>query len=233
MEEHTFAICAYGESPYLEECIKSVKNQSVKSKVILSTSTPCDYIQRLCKKYSIPYFINYGESGITQDWNFAYSKAETPIVTIAHQDDIYFRKYSEYVIKSYKGAKVPLIFFSDYYELRNEKIVKNTLLLNIKRLMLFPLRATFLQSNIFVRRRILALGSPICCPSVAFFKHHLPPPFLIIIFVQTKIGKRGNEFPKSKDNFYTAKSHSWHTEFIKLQKHQWQFNKMGVGQTKI
>ena len=177
MEEHTFAICAYGESPYLEECIKSVKNQSVKSKVILSTSTPCDYIQRLCKKYSIPYFINYGESGITQDWNFAYSKAETPIVTIAHQDDIYFRKYSEYVIKSYKGAKVPLIFFSDYYELRNEKIVKNTLLLNIKRLMLFPLRATFLQSNIFVRRRILALGSPICCPSVAFFKHHLPPRF--------------------------------------------------------
>jgi len=30
MEDHTFAICAYGESPYLEECIKSIKNQIVR-----------------------------------------------------------------------------------------------------------------------------------------------------------------------------------------------------------
>ena len=32
--DHTFAVCAYKESPYLESCIKSLVNQKVK--VILS-----------------------------------------------------------------------------------------------------------------------------------------------------------------------------------------------------
>ena len=105
MEKHTFAICAYGESPYLEECIESVKNQTVRSKVILVTSTPCDYIKNLCEKHKILYFINHGKTGITQDWNFAYSKAETPIVTITHQDDVYFREYTEHIVKFYKKRK--------------------------------------------------------------------------------------------------------------------------------
>ena len=38
--KHTFAVCAYKESPYLEECIQSVQNQTVQSKVIMTTSTP-------------------------------------------------------------------------------------------------------------------------------------------------------------------------------------------------
>ena len=53
--DHTFAICAYKESPYLESCIKSVLNQSVKTKVAISTGTPNDYIrlQRLKRAASL------------------------------------------------------------------------------------------------------------------------------------------------------------------------------------
>ena len=40
MNDHTFAICAYKESPYLEECIKSLKNQTIKSNILIATSTP-------------------------------------------------------------------------------------------------------------------------------------------------------------------------------------------------
>ena len=34
-KNHTFVICAYKESDYLEECIKSVINQSVKSNIVI------------------------------------------------------------------------------------------------------------------------------------------------------------------------------------------------------
>ena len=47
MIKHTFVICAYKESEYLEECIKSVKNQSVRSKVIIATSTDNLFIREL------------------------------------------------------------------------------------------------------------------------------------------------------------------------------------------
>lgn len=173
-KQHTFAICAYKESPYLDECVRSVLHQTVPSEVILVTSTPNDYIFSICNKYGIPCYINKGKGGITQDWNYAYSICKTPIVTITHQDDVYYESYTEFLEKIKLGAKRPLIFFSDYFEIRDNKVVKKNKLLNIKRVMLFPLRLKVLQSNIFVRRRILSLGSPICCPSVAYFKDNLP-----------------------------------------------------------
>ena len=40
MEFHTFVICAYGESPYLEACIRSLLSQTEKSRILCATSTP-------------------------------------------------------------------------------------------------------------------------------------------------------------------------------------------------
>ena len=85
---HTFAICAYKESPYLEECITSLMEQTVKSEIFIATSTPNKYIDDIAAKYNLKVYVNDGESGITQDWNFAYSKVQTDYVTIAHQDDV-------------------------------------------------------------------------------------------------------------------------------------------------
>ena len=67
MKKHTFAICAYKESPYLEECIESLKRQTIPSDIIVVTSTPSEYIQNIAEKYKLPYYINKGEKGITQD----------------------------------------------------------------------------------------------------------------------------------------------------------------------
>ena len=52
--QHTFVICAYQESEYLEECIRSLKNQTVRSKILLATSTPNPMIEGLAEKYHIP-----------------------------------------------------------------------------------------------------------------------------------------------------------------------------------
>lgn len=183
---HTFAICAYKESVYLEKCIESLKKQTIKSEIILVTSTPNEYLKNITKKYNIPYFVNDGDRGITQDWNYAYRMANTELVTITHQDDIYLSNYAESMVKAAERSERPLIVFSDYAELRNERPVYKNKLLIIKRIMLFPLSIRAFQKSKFVRRRILSLGSPICCPAVTYVKKNLPK----TIF---KVGFRSDE----------------------------------------
>ena len=73
-KKHTFVICAYKESPFLEECIISLKKQRLKSNIIMVTSTPNSYISSLADKYQILLKVNTGESGIVQDWNFGYNQ---------------------------------------------------------------------------------------------------------------------------------------------------------------
>lgn len=172
--QHTFAICAYKESPYLEECVKSLTKQTLPSKIIMVTSTPNDLIRGVCEKYKVPLFVNEGEGGIVQDWNFAYLASDTKYVTIAHQDDVYLPKYTESIIGKITKAKRPLIAFTDYGELREGQVILHNRMLKIKRLMLAPLKGEMFQKSRFVRRRILSFGCPICCPSVTFAKANLP-----------------------------------------------------------
>ena len=83
---------AYKESPYLEECMKSVVAQSSRSDIILSTSTPNGRIKLLSKKYNLPLFVNNGEGDIIGNWKFAFSLAKTSFVALCHQYDIYGKR---------------------------------------------------------------------------------------------------------------------------------------------
>lgn len=87
MLSHTFAVCAYQDSPYLEACLKSLKRQSVQTDIILCTSTPSKYIQGMAELFNLPLYVREGKSDIRDDWNFAYQMADSRLVTIAHQDD--------------------------------------------------------------------------------------------------------------------------------------------------
>ena len=60
MKKHTFVICAYKESPYLEECIQSLKKQEKASELLLVTSTPCEYIENICNRHEVPMKVNTG-----------------------------------------------------------------------------------------------------------------------------------------------------------------------------
>ncbi len=172
--QHTFVICAYGKSMYLEECIQSLLAQSVKSQIILATSTPNDLIQGMAEKYGIPLRINQGPGGIAQDWNYAYAQSSTKFITLAHQDDIYEPEYTACALKDLSQAKDPLIWFSDYYEIRHGQRVTKNRLLFIKRLLISPLRLKALQRITFAKRCCLALGNSICCPAVTFAASSLP-----------------------------------------------------------
>ncbi len=173
-KDYTFVICAYKESKYLEECIQSLKKQNISVNIILVTSTPNLHIESLVKKYALEYYINNGKSGIAEDWNFAYASANTKLVTIAHQDDIYTPEFSSNVLEQINNSCKPLIAFTNYGELREQKYILKNKLLMVKRILLSPLKIKALWKVRFVRRRILSIGSAICCPSVTLVKENLP-----------------------------------------------------------
>lgn len=165
---HTFAICAYKESKYLEECILSVLNQTIKSNVIICTSTPNDYIKRLAEKYKIKIYINEGESGIGQDWNFAVKSAKTDLVTVTHQDDVYNNYYLEEILKLKEKYNDFSIAFGNYQEIKNGKVIKETKNLKIKRFLLRKLIKNGYSKR--AKKRALEFGSAICCPCVTVNK---------------------------------------------------------------
>ena len=173
MEDHTFVIPVYQESPYLEECVQSLVGQIVKSKIIMTTSTPSVYSQGIARQYNIPYFINDKYNlDVAANWNFALSKADTKLVTIAHQDDVYESNFVQEVIRSVNlhRANDWLIAFTDYIDVVNGVARSISLNAVVKNIMLFPLFFSGRIKNIFTKKLVLAFGNPICCPAVTFNK---------------------------------------------------------------
>lgn len=163
-DNHTFAICAYKQSDYLEECIKSLKKQTVESKIIMATSTPNEYIENLAKKYDIRLYINNGEKGIGQDWNFAVSCTDTDYVTVAHQDDIYNPNYLEEIVKKIDEGRDFVIAFGDYREIKNGEVIPLTTNLKIKKILQSPLKKH--GNKKWAKKFALKFGTAICCPCV-------------------------------------------------------------------
>ena len=166
----TFVICAYKDSPYLEACIQSLKAQSEACEIMLATATPSSYLKAIAEQYAIPYCVREGVPGIAPDWNYAFSLAKTPYVTIAHQDDWYYTDYARDVIAKMESAANPLISFTDYAEIRNGAECAGGKNLKIKRLLLTPLRLPALSKYRFAKRFVICFGNAICCPSVTYHK---------------------------------------------------------------
>lgn len=198
---HTFVISAYGESPYLEECIQSLLCQTIRSEIIMVTHTPSQYLRDLAGKYQIPLRINGGEGGITQDWNYGLRQVRTRFATIAHQDDTYEPDYARQLLARMTRTEKPLIAFSDYYELRGAVKTRSTKMLKIKELMLLPLRPWQNRHSIFWRRRVLSLGDAICCPSVMYCLSNLHQPVFRNHFICSEDWEAWEKISRQKGDF--------------------------------
>lgn len=178
---HTFAVCAYKDSPYLEECLRSVTSQTVKSEVICCTSTPSSYIRELTARYQVPLYVRDGASNIREDWMFAYGKAQGRFVTIAHQDDRYRSDYAEKLLKAWKKYPDLLLFASDYLTIRmTEKEGKMkaipepfNMVWLVKKILRLPLRLRFLANRTWIKRSSVWFGNSICCPSCTYNKEQI------------------------------------------------------------
>ncbi len=166
--KHSFAICAYGESPYLESCIRSLTAQSMESEIIICTSTPCEHISMLAGKYDIPVFVREGAPGIGYDWNFAYSKASGQLVTIAHQDDMYHHDYTKTLLEAARKYPDMSIFTTASATIKNGQLVRVDNIAIIKALLRLPLRIPALNGYTAVKKAALTFGNPVICPSCTY-----------------------------------------------------------------
>jgi hypothetical protein len=169
---HSFAVLAHKESPHLEECILSLIRQTVKSKIIIFTSTPSETLNTISKKYELPLVINSHRNGIAADWSFAYNNCESEYVTLVHQDDIYLKRYTESCLSAIDKIKNTdnLIVFTWYSDLIGKKERIFNINFIVKKLLLLPFLIKSDIGSTFLKKAILLFGSPIPCPSVMYHK---------------------------------------------------------------
>lgn len=218
-KKHTYVVLAYKESNHLEECIKSVLKQKYKSKVVIGTSTPNDFIVALAKKYKLNIIENNVSKGIGYDFDFAITCAETELVTIAHQDDIYDYEYSDAIVRLYEKNKKPLMIFPNYYEIKDGRKEFKSLNFKIKSLMLLPLKFKVLRGKKFFKRLVLRFGNPICCPAVTFVKNKVELPLFacdelasnIDWYAYEKLSKVKGEFVYTKQRLMGHRIHEYST----------------------
>lgn len=174
---HTYVVLAYKESPYLEQCIKSVLNQKYESHVVVATSTPNEYIHNIATKYALDVIARpekeYG-LGAASDFNFALTVADTTLATIVNHDEIYNYDYSFEVVSYYEKHKDTSIIFSRYYDIKDKETIYSSLNFTIKRILLWPL--LFSKKSRFTKRLSLRFGNPIGCPATTFVLDHIEQP---------------------------------------------------------
>ena len=174
MTKHSFAVVAYKDSSYLPDCLDSLKDQTVKSEIYITTSTPSLYIDEIGKKYGAKIFVTDPGKGIAHDWNFGISVAKTKYVTLAHQDDLYNSNYAELCIKAAEKFNDTLICFTGYSEIVDDKERSSTFMLTAKKIMNFMFMP--FKKNIRTvgwKKFSQSFGTAIPCPSVMYNKETL------------------------------------------------------------
>ena len=170
----TAVICAYKECPYLEESIKSLVSQTVRPNVLISTSTPNDYIQNLADKYGIEVRVNH-DGGQIKDYNFAMRQCITPLGMLSHQDDLLDKHYIERCLEELNKAKKPIIACTNYLEMHNDIVdSKPSVMIRIKRILILPIQSKWLRGTIFGKRLCMLIGNPITHPSVMCVMCEMP-----------------------------------------------------------
>lgn len=177
---HTFVILAYLENDNLEACIKSVLNQTVKSNVIIATSTKNDFIIDLASEYGLGVMVNDNESNKGNDYNYALNTFDTKLVTIASQDDIYDRNYVKEILNSYNKNNDASIIFTDHYEVLYDKKIKNNFKKKIINFLLKPLKYQRMQNKKYFKKLSLKYRQCFCTSSVTYVKENIEKEFFPI-----------------------------------------------------
>ena len=113
---HAFVVPAFGRPPWLAQCLESLQQQTVRSRIVIATSTPNDHIAGIARRFDVAVRINPVAAGIGADWNFALAAADTRWVTLAHQDDWYAPTYTERCLMAAGESVASLLVFSSALE---------------------------------------------------------------------------------------------------------------------
>lgn len=132
------------------------------------TSTPSGEVSALCRELGVPLHVHSPNRGIGHDWNAALAGARTSLVTIAHQDDLYYREYGQRVLDAARAEPRAALLFTDADEVDDSGRLRERARNNaIKRILVdaaYLGRTT--ASDGWTRRMLLGLGNAINCPAV-------------------------------------------------------------------
>lgn len=166
-QAHTFVVPAYGESPHLADCLESLVKQTEESCLVVATSTPNELISSVSSRFGARLVVSERGGGIGADWNFALSCAETPWVTIAHQDDVYLPYFAARTMSAIRGRRDVSLVFTGYAELAGSCTRASTTLLRIKKVLLeLGFVGGRYAASRFMKTNTLRFGCAIACPSV-------------------------------------------------------------------
>jgi glycosyltransferase involved in cell wall biosynthesis len=176
--DHAFVIPAWGDSPYLADCIASIKAQrDATARLLIATSTPSAAIDRTARDAGVPVVVNPRRGGgIGVDWNFALTATDAGYVTLAHQDDLFREDYLVRMREAIVEVPDMLMAFCDFDEidpLGNARPLH--LNLRIKRhLVARAVRGRAAIARQQDKRRLIAWGNPIGCAGVVLNRARLP-----------------------------------------------------------
>jgi glycosyltransferase involved in cell wall biosynthesis len=173
-DTHTFVVPTFGRPAWLAECLESLRAQTVRSRILVTTSTPNEEVQTIAAAQDVPVVVNPECGGIGADWNFALAQAPAGWVTIAHQDDWYAPAYAERCLEGGATTPRPLLVFSSCTEVFEEtgREVGNVA---IKRAIC---EAVFAGGSAITarwrKRLLLSFADPIPCPAVMLYRDAAP-----------------------------------------------------------
>jgi len=170
---HAFVVPAFGRPPWLAQCLESLQQQTVRSRIVIATSTPNDHIAGIARRFDVEVRSNPVAAGIGADWNFALAAAEARWVTLAHQDDWYAPTYTERCLMAAGEAVAPLLVFTSALEQSSDRADARHP--RVKRLLC---AMAFLGQTAIAsprrKLRLLSFGDPIPCPTVMLHRSALP-----------------------------------------------------------
>jgi hypothetical protein len=165
--DHAFIVQAYGDSPFLQGCLSSLRAQTTSSRVLVSTSTPRASIREAARACDAEMVVNSERRGIGADWNFALGLNAARYVTLAHQDDLYAPPFAERTLALFRRHGGALCF-TGYHEIDDAGRPRTSRLSLVKHALAAAALGRRETPGPGRMRAFLAFGNPLPCSSVTF-----------------------------------------------------------------
>jgi glycosyltransferase involved in cell wall biosynthesis len=177
--DHAFVVPVYGDSPYLEACLESLRAQTLQgSRIVVSSSTPSPYQEQAASRFDVEYSVHGPNRGIGADWNAALARGDRSWITIAHQDDVYTPLFVAQTMDAASRSPDASMIFTRYSELSDGGVRPRSTTMRVKDALL---EVGFIGADRIgsesAKLRVLRLGCPIGCPAVTLGPSALPHAF--------------------------------------------------------
>ncbi len=170
---HAFVVMAHGESPFLEDCLRSLRCQTRPSRITMTTSTPSAFVRDAARDFACDLIVNPRREGIAADWNFALRATQARYVTLCHQDDVYFPLFLERSLGRLEQCGDATLCFTGYRQIADDGSPTRSLVSMVTHGLEWATLGNRTRPSPRRIRAFLALGNPLPCSSVTFDRSKL------------------------------------------------------------